>query len=657
MKIKHSSLRNARQGLASAADAEEQSRLLVSEGVSEVLSEFARTMLTDFPIQGILDHLVKRIVEILPVTAAGVTVISPGSHPQYVAASNADALRFEQLQSELGEGPCVLAYTTGEAVSVKDLSSEVKFPNFTPRALAAGLAAVFTFPLHHGRSQLGALDLYRETAGELSREATEAAQTLADVAGAYLLNAQARAELKDASDESRHAALHDALTGLPNRLLMVERLEHAFLRERRSSHTSALFFVDLDRFKAINDTYGHHVGDELLVAVADRLTEVLRPGDSLARLAGDEFVILCEDLDSPAQADSITTRIDEALAAPFVLSGISVDVRASVGVALSGQSNDAPEQLLHEADLAMYRTKREHVSGRQMLSLRDAHDVEQLAALESALPGAAERGELLLAYQPIVAATDVSLTGVEALLRWQHPTLGLVEPSVLIPLAEQCGEIIDLGRWVLEQAWTDRSRWESDPSSELGVSVNVSPHQLMAAGFTDTVADVLASTSTNPELLTLEVTESVFVRDGERALFVLNDLKDMGVTLALDDFGTGYSSLGYLRRFPVDTVKVDREFVANLGHDLPSHIIVTAVIQLAHGLGMTVTSEGVETAQQHTELTRLGSDSCQGFYFARPMSQSGLSTLVQQLGTIRGRSEPPGTPRRFRPASAPELEG
>jgi EAL domain-containing protein (putative c-di-GMP-specific phosphodiesterase class I) len=331
-----------------------------------------------------------------------------------------------------------------------------------------------------------------------------------------------------------------------------------------------------------------------------------------------------------------------------------VEVRASVGVALSGHSNDAPEQLLHEADLAMYRTKREHVSGRQILNLRDARDVERLAALESALPGAAERGELQLDYQPIVAAADVNLTGVEALLRWRHPTLGLVQPSVLIPLAEQCGEIIALGRWVLEQAWTDRGRWESGATTELGVSVNVSPHQLMSAGFTDTVAQVLSTTSTKPELLTLEVTESVFVRDGERALFVLNDLKDMGVTLALDDFGTGYSSLGYLRRFPVDTVKVDREFVANLGHDLPSHIIVTAVIQLAHGLGMTVTSEGVETAEQHSELTRLGSDSCQGFYFARPMSHSGLSTLVQQLDSIRGQSGPTSTSRRFAPRASPD---
>jgi diguanylate cyclase (GGDEF)-like protein len=609
----------------------------VSEGLAEVLGDFARTMLTDFPIQGILDHLVKRIVEILPITAAGVTVISPGLHPQYVAASNPAALRFEQLQTELGEGPCLVAYDTGKAIAVPDLGSEVLFPTFTRRALEAGLRAVFTFPLHHGDTQLGALDLYRETPGALSQESMSAAQTLADVAGAYLLNAQARADLKDSSDRAHEAALHDALTGLPNRTLMLERLEHAFLRARRSSKTSAVFFVDLDRFKAINDTYGHSAGDELLVAAAERLTEVLRPGDTLARLAGDEFVILCEDLDSQVAADAITVRIDAALALPFVLSGVGVNVTASIGIAFSGEGNDGPEQLLHEADLAMYRTKRERLGGREFLSLRDEHAAKQLAELEAALPGAAQRGELALAYQPIVAAGNGRLTGVEALLRWQHPTFGAVTPTVLIPLAEQCGQIIELGRWVLEQAWSDCRDWQDDASSELGVSVNVSAHQLMSAGFTDTVAGVIDGTASNPGLLTLEVTENVFVRDGERALFVLNDLKDMGVTLALDDFGTGYSSLGYLRRFPVDTVKVDREFVANLGHDVPSHIIVTAVIALAHDLGLTVVSEGVETADQHLELTRLGSDSCQGFYFARPMPYTKLRDLVQRLAEVSAR--------------------
>jgi diguanylate cyclase (GGDEF)-like protein len=612
----------------------------IADDLSQVLSEFARTMLTDFPIQGILDHLVKRIVEILPITSAGVTVIAPGPRPQYIAASNLAALRFERLQAEVGEGPSFVAFDTGQAVSVPDLRSETLFPTFTRRALDAGLGAVFTFPLHHGDVQLGALDLYRETRGALSSQAIRAAQTLADVAGAYLVNAQARAALKDSSDRAHEAALHDALTGLPNRVLMLERLEHAFLRARRSSRTSAVFFVDLDRFKAINDTYGHAIGDELLIGVATRLTEALRPGDTLARLAGDEFAILCEDLAHPLQADAILARIDVALGVPFILSGAAVEVSASIGIALNVDGVDDPEQLLHAADLAMYRSKRASRGVRQFLDPVDPAAAKRLAELEATLPGAAERGELRLAYQPIVSAADGQLTGIEALLRWAHPELGLVKPAVLIPLAEQCGEIIDVGRWVLRQAWSDRVRWQTYRARELGVSVNVSAHQLMSAGFADTVADLLDGDADSAGLLTLEVTESVFVRDGERALLALNDLKDMGVRLALDDFGTGYSSLGYLRRFPVDSVKVDQEFVVNLGADAPSRIIVTAVIQLAHGLGMTVVSEGVETAAQHRELAELGSDSCQGFYFARPMSYASLRTLIRRQGDDSARQLP-----------------
>jgi EAL domain-containing protein (putative c-di-GMP-specific phosphodiesterase class I) len=249
--------------------------------------------------------------------------------------------------------------------------------------------------------------------------------------------------------------------------------------------------------------------------------------------------------------------------------------------------------------------------------------------LERALPGAAERGELHLAYQPIVAAAGGRLTGVEALLRWTHPSRGLVSPTALIPLAEQSGQIIEIGQWVLERAWSDVHRWQNEQADDIAVSVNVSAHQLMSPDFADTVAAVLASNPTDPGLLTLEITESVFVRGGERVLFMLNDLKDMGVKLALDDFGTGYSSLGYLMRFPVDTVKIDRTFVANLESDRASHTIVSAVIQLSHGLGMTATSEGVEAADQHHALTRLGCDSCQGFYFARPMAAERIDTLLR----------------------------
>jgi EAL domain-containing protein (putative c-di-GMP-specific phosphodiesterase class I) len=276
----------------------------------------------------------------------------------------------------------------------------------------------------------------------------------------------------------------------------------------------------------------------------------------------------------------------------------------------------------------MYRSKRQNREVRQVFDLRELHLAEDQASLKHALPGAAERRELRLVYQPIVGTVHGQLASVEALLRWEHPARGLVAPNIIIPLAEQSGLIVEIGRWVLEQAWSDSQRWQR-LHADLSVSVNVSAFQLMAPGFADTVETVFNRTSTDPSRLTLEVTESVFVRDGDRALFVLNDLKDIGVKLALDDFGTGYSSLGYLMKFPVDVIKVDRSFVSALERDPASHTIVAAFIQLAHDLGMTVVSEGVETAQQHHELTRLGCDFCQGFYFAQPMPAYSLDTLIQ----------------------------
>ena len=387
------------------------------------------------------------------------------------------------------------------------------------------------------------------------------AQTLADVAASYLLNAQARADLQDSSDRSREASLHDPLTGLPNRALILERLEHASLRGRRSEKTSAVLFIDLDHFKAINDTYGHRVGDELLVAVGKRLAGLLRPGDTVARLAGDEFVILCEDLDAPSQATAIVARVDAALSRPFILSGTEVAITASVGVAFADHSDSASERLLHNADIAMYQAKRKGGARHQVLDLHEQRLLDHHAGIERDLRWALGRGELHTEYQPIVATVEGRITGVEALLRWVHPTRGLVSPTVVVPLAEQSGLIAEIGQWVLEQACTDRHRWQDESSEDdLGISVNVSAYQLTSDNFVSSVAGVLTTTDTDPHLLTLEVTESVFVRDSERALVVLHELKDIGVTLALDDFGTGYSSLSYLKQFPVDIVKVDKEF-------------------------------------------------------------------------------------------------
>lgn len=603
-------------------------------------------MITDFPIQGILDHLVERIVEIMPVAAAGVTLISPGLDPRHIAASNMSALRFERLQTELDEGPCVVAYRTGEAVAVPDLRSESRFPAFSPRALEAGMVAVFTFPLRHGDSRpLGALDLYRDELGNLSAEVLETAQTLADVAAAYLINAQARADLQDSSDQSREASLHDALTGLPNRVLLLERLDHASLRARRSGGTSVLLFLDLNGFKEINDVHGHRAGDELLVAVGERLTKALRPGDTLARLSGDEFAILCEELDGPGEAGAIVARVEAEITRPFVLAHAEVNVSASIGMSFTGQGHDAPEELLHEADLAMYRAKSRSSLDEQALDLRDLRHAEHEDDLAKSLQGAGERGELHLVYQPIVTATSGRLIALEALLRWAHPTRGLVSPTTLIPIAERSGLIVEIGQWVLERACAAQRQWQNRRCEDLAVSVNISAYQLMSAGFVETVASVLDATETDPTYVTLEVTESIFVRDSERALVVLTALKHLGVKLALDDFGTGYSSLSYLNRYPVDYIKVDREFIATLGPDPPSHHIVKALIQLAHGLGITVVSEGVETEEQREQLSRLGCDYCQGFYFARPVSGHILKKLIQPRSDGSAPRLPPMAPR------------
>ena len=595
------------------------------EQLSDVLSEFARTLVTDFPIQAILDHLVGRIVDVLPITCAGVTLIAPGVDPRYVAASDDSALRFEKLQTELGEGPCVEAYRTGEAVAVPDLREENRFPAFSRRALEAGLGAVFTFPLRSGDAPLGALDLYRDTPGPLDAATMRAAQTLADVASAYLLNAQARTDLRDSTERSREQALHDPLTGLPNRALLLERLEHARLRGRPALKVAAVLFADLDQFKSVNDVHGHAVGDQLLVAVAQRLTAVLRPGDTLARMSGDEFVIFCEGLDSCARVDAIAARLGAAVAAPFVLSGVQVDVTASIGIAFwTGQSS---EQLLSDADTAMYQAKRKGGDRQQVVDLSDRERGAELAALQRDLRGATERHELRTEYQPVVDIAGGGVVAVEAIVCWDHPDRGLVMPGLFVPLAES-GVIGEIGRWVLERACRDRNLWQSRrPTHEFTVSVNVSAPQLLARGYAATVAAGLSRTGTDPRCVTLEVTENAF-QDGDRALAVLRELRAIGVTLALDAFGTGPSSLNTLARFPIDIVKIDRTVIAGLPHDPASHAVVYAVVELAHILSMVVVAEGVETAEQHQHLAALGCDRGQGQYFAPPMGADDLDAWL-----------------------------
>ncbi len=593
--------------------------------LTDLLAEFARTLGSDFRIQDILERLVTRIVEVLPVTGAGVMLMGTADELHFVAASNDAILAIESLQNELGEGPCLEAYRSGEAVSVPDIGLDQRFSTFSPRASEAGLAAVFTFPMSLDGARFGALDLYRDASGDLDPADLRAAQILADVAAAYIHNARGRADAVDTLDLMRLRSLHDPLTGLPNRTLLKERLEHAVARATRTGELVSVLFVDLDRFKAVNDEFGHHVGDLLLVAVARRLSKVLRMSDTLARLAGDEFVILCEGMEKAELAEHVAGRIADAMRPAFHLQDQTVNVTASVGIAFAGTGADLPESLLRDADFAMYQAKQAGGAQHQVLDPAARLVAERRGRLGRELRVALNRKEFQLAYQPLVDIHDGRLLGLEALLRWRHPTRGWVMPQEILPIAEPTGLILEIGEWVLMQACQDLKRWQQTYRSAIpNVSVNVSPYQIMAPGFDTTVSRVLETTGTDPKSLFLEVTESAFLEDGPRALAVLRQIKEIGVGLSLDDFGTGYSSLNYLRRFPFDVLKIDQAFITGLAADDGTREIVTAIIDLAHGLNLAVVAEGVETEQQRALVSRLGSDQGQGFHFCRPM-------LVDQL--------------------------
>lgn len=602
--------------------------------LSSVLSEFAYTLATDFSIASILDHLVRQIVQVVPVSSAGVTLIQGDGDPHHVAASDEAALRFERLQTDLAQGPCVLAHTTGTAVAVADLRDEVRFPAFAEAAVEAGLASVFAFPLNHGRLRLGALDLYKEETGPLPEDAMEAAQTLADVATAYLLNARAREAAHENSDQMRHIASHDALTGLPNRMLLLQRIDHAAQRARRSHTPAAVLFIDLNRFKQVNDTFGHDAGDELLRAVAVRLSRVVRPGDTLARVYGDEFVLLCEDLQDYADVDAVSERISASFDPPFTVDGAEITVSASVGVAYAGPGDQISGSLIAEADRAMYEIKKESALGRVSLTPDSLPGRARSIALGRDLRAALTGAGLDVAYQPIVGPEDGVLSAVEVLLRWTHPDEGPLPPRSVIAVAERTGNIAELGAWVLERGCVDWTRWQRDhPEAAFDLAVNVSTMDLMTPQFASGLADTLARTQMSADHLVLEVTESVLTEDPERARVVLLELKALGVRIALDDFGSGYSSLSYLNRLPIDILKIDRAFIEGTSGAGRSTAIIEALTALGHALDLLVVIEGVETRIDRVAAVSADADLAQGFFYAHPAAATDIDEMLRSAGT------------------------
>jgi diguanylate cyclase (GGDEF)-like protein/PAS domain S-box-containing protein len=432
----------------------------------------------------------------------------------------------------------------------------------------------------------------------------------------------------------RHDAFHDALTRLPNRALFMDRLERAILRNKRNpGYRFAVLFLDLDRFKVINDSLGHQIGDSMLVEVSRRLEESMRDVDTVARLGGDEFVVLVEDIKSSQDAERFANRIQERLIVPLNLNGHEVISTASIGIVVNGTSYTQPDEYLRDADTAMYHAKAMGKARYEVFSstLRK-HAITRLT-MEADLRRAVEKQEFRIHYQPITSLKTGKVNGMEALVRWQHPTLGLILPARFIDIAEETGLIVQIGEWVLKEACQQVREWQmnypSDPPWSL--SVNISSKQLSYTGFVKQVGEIMQETGLERGSLSLEITESVIVENTASVAFVLNQLKDLGVSVQMDDFGTGYSSLSYLRNFPMDVIKIDRSFIDKMDIEANKPGLVRSIISMAQELGMRVIGEGIETEGQLTMLTGLGCDYGQGFHISVPLDGQAIGELLSDF--------------------------
>jgi diguanylate cyclase (GGDEF)-like protein/PAS domain S-box-containing protein len=516
---------------------------------------------------------------------------------------------------------------TGAPVIVTDWAQEQRFgrsPALEEIGVRSGASVVIEGP----RGAFGILGLQSLQPRDYASGDVDFLQSVANVLADAL-------ERQATEDRIRHRALHDSLTGLPNRVLFLDRLEQALARLRRRESAAAILFLDLDHFKLINDSLGHQAGDDLLAAAAPRLKQAVRASDTVARFGGDEFGILLDDIKDEREAAETAERIAAVFTRPFALAGSEHFVTTSIGIAMV-RGGELAEEVIRDADAAMYRAK-EH--GRARYELFDevmrGRAIARLR-VENDLRRALERDELRLEYQPIVLLHDLSIFQVEALLRWDHPERGVVYPSDFIPVAEENALIEPIGRWALERACRQAAQWYRDRPdvAPIGMTVNLSPIQLAKRDLPDTVAEVLHATRLPAGCLSLDVTESVMLRDVAPLAGALRALKDLGVRIVLDDFGTGYSSLGYLTHLPLDALKVDRSFIDGLGIEPRDTAITEAIAAMAQALSLEVVGEGVETERQATELRRLGVELAQGFLFSPPLSASEITGLVMKGSVV-----------------------
>jgi diguanylate cyclase (GGDEF)-like protein/PAS domain S-box-containing protein len=529
--------------------------------------------------------------------------------------------RFLYVNPQLCE---MLAYTEQEllAMTVKDVShpGDVGVTDDMAAKLHAGAIKSFKTEKRYLRKDGAPVWVGLTVAVKRDR----AGKPLYDVSVVEDISGRKRAE-----ERIQYLATHDGLTGLPNRAMFAQLLALAVETAKRYDRKLAVLFIDLDRFKVINDTLGHEAGDVLLREMAARLRECLRASDVVARLGGDEFVVLLQEIHEPAQAAAVARNILSVVMKPVVILGHECRVTASVGICMHPEEGQDDQAVMKNADMAMYLAKEEGKNTYQFFSARmKPHSIERLA-LETNLRRAMELDEFTLHYQAKLDFKSGAITGVEALLRWQNPELGSVSPARFIPLAEETGLIVPIGKWVLRTACAQNVAWISEGLPPLRMCVNLSMRQLNDEGLVREIQAVLAETGMDPTLLELEVTESTIMHNAERAVTVLNAIKELGVRLAIDDFGTGYSSLAHLKRFPIDTLKVDRSFIREVPNDNEDKAIAEAIIAMGKTLSLTVVAEGVETPEQQAFLSDRLCDEMQGYYFSTPVAAQDFAELVR----------------------------
>ncbi len=539
---------------------------------------------------------------------------------------------IERRASAARDSHAGAALESGLHVIVDDWSSERRF-SMPPALRVLGVRSSLAVPIAGKERPYGVLDIHSTEPNHFTPQDVHFVQASANVL--------ADALERHAADEAlRHRVLHDSLTGLPNRLSFVDSLRDALQRGIASGSPVGILFLDLDHFKLINDSIGHHAGDDLLQAVAPRLRAHLRPGDIVARFGGDEFGILVDRLTDEEEAMAIADRVAGAFSEPYSMGGADHFVTASIGIAVARPTGREPvdaELLIRDADAAMYRAK-ERGRGRcevfdAEMRARAVHRLETERELRHAL----DRDELELHYQPLVGLGSGEIVGLEALVRWNHPERGLLDPSEFVSIAEDSGLIEPIGRWVQETACRQALGWHDlrPDQRPLDVAINLSARQVAHRDLADSVREILARTGLDPVNLRLEVTESVLVEESASATATLEALSEIGVRLVLDDFGTGYSSLAYLNRFPFDALKIDRSFVEGLGVEQERTAIVEAVIGMARALSLDAIAEGVENEAQLSELRRLGCDFAQGHLFSRPLTPDKVTTLLREGGFER----------------------